>query len=219
MFHLKRALLDNSGFNTRNVLSRFGFEVPNDAFTWITSQKEASYDLLDLLFHRKQLCDDFINDFLEVCNSEREITTGAVVEKLSAINCNYNMKDLFFIQELLSDGSVFSVKMFPITNVRKNYKNLCSCLDEMVVDTAYCAQPKILGNLIKLSKVYNIQYQYQPLIPGRHKAVYDWLQSNIAGRGTNVQPGWRSGPDSGKWPSSNLEDYFEVCFLLKQLIV
>lgn len=214
--HLERALRENSEFKTKTILMRLGHQVPAEAFRWVTRCPDPSLSLLDLLFHRQILCDEFVEDFL-TASGDCELTVSEVFDKLTEAKQNFCRNDLHFVQELLSDGSVLHSKPFPVRNVIKNYKTIHWCLDEIILETAYYAQPHILQNVLQLMNTYKIPYRFQPFIPGRHKSVYDWITRNLACEGTNELPGWRCGPDSGKWPSTNIVDYKKVSALLLEL--
>ncbi|KAK4880209.1 hypothetical protein RN001_008355 [Aquatica leii] len=65
------------------------------------------------------------------------------------------------------------------------------------------------------SNLHTKSKSYQKHIPfknEKHAEILLWIQKNIS-KGTHNPDavlGWTSGPDSAKWPSTNLEDYKET---------
>lgn len=215
---LRNALQRNNEFDAKMVFMRMGYQVPYESFMWIAYNTVPSLSLLDLLFHRQLVCDDFVNNFINSSNDLSELTVYDVIKQLTNSDTNFGTKDVYFIQELLSDGDPTQFRKYPITNIKKNYKDIYFCLNEIILDTAYYAQSQILENIVHLIKKYGLRYQFQPLEIGKHKAVYQWLLGNLAKSRRAEALGWSSGPDSGKWPSTNIIDYESVCNLLYQLM-
>lgn len=214
---LKHALMTNDRFLANNSFMRLGYQVPVEAFTWITLHPDPSLPLLDLLFHRQLLCDDFIHSFLNsVCASE--LTVYDVMQHLIAKTDSYCRNDVYFLQELLTGGNPCSLKPFPRTNIIKDYADIMLCVDDIVIETAYFAQPKILSKIVQLIRRYDLNYNFKPFERGKHKAVHTWIAGNFEAVKMGKPPGWICGPDSGKWPSTNIADYEEVWNLLKQLM-
>lgn len=214
---LQKAFLRNDENEAKIVFMRMGFQVPYESFTWIARRAVPSLSLLDLLFHRQLLCDNFINGFLNFSSAASELT---VFDALNLLIDSDNLcrNDIYFIQELLSDGDPTSLNKFPVSNIKKNYKDISLCLDEIILDTAYYAQPKILEKVLHLTKVYGLVYKFKPLDIGKHKSVYQWIVGNLSKSSRGEPLGWRVGPDSGKWPSTDIMDYKYVCNLLHQLM-
>lgn len=217
---LRKALRTNNEFDAKLVFMRLGYQVPFESFSWVTHNVTPSISLLDLLFHRQLLCDGFIQSFLTSSSGgDSELTVYDVLRQLAINDTNFSTNDMYFIQELLCDGDdPTHLRKYPITNITKNYKDMSFCLNDIILDTAYYAQPQILENVLHLMKKYGLQYQFKPLDVGRHKAVYEWLHGNLTKSGHGEAPGWHCGPDSGKWPSTNLMDYKHVFNLLQDLM-
>lgn len=215
--HLRRALVENDEFQAKLMFMRLGNQVPFDAFRWITLQPKPSLPLLDLLFHRQVLCDDFINYFLDHC-SESDLTVFSVMGVLVDTRSHFSRNDLYFIQELLTNGDPCNASTFPKNNIHKNYKTVYDCLDDIVLEVVYFAQPVILSNILLIMQRYNLHYEFQPHQSGKHEAVLQWLMGNLNKIDSGEPVGWRSGPDSGKWPSDDPSDYKEVYNLLQTLI-
>jgi hypothetical protein len=65
----------------------------------------------------------------------------------------------------------------------------------------------------------NTSHKFKPLENQTHAAIMTWLMKNIS-KGKNdseAMLGWTCGPDSAKWPSTDLKDYEETVSLLKML--
>lgn len=214
--HLKQAVTGNDEVRTRNILMQIGFRVPREVFTWITLINNPSLSLMDLLFYRQLLCDEFISKILTI-TGESEMTVFDVMEVV-VTNMRYNIrnKDVYFIQELLTNENPTSLDKFPTVNIKNNYKDLNSLIEDIVLEAGYFAQPAILENIVKLVSRYNLHFRFQPNSLGKHRCVYEWITNNLNRSG---QVGWRDGPDSGKWPSFHRGDYEQTYKLLKQLSV
>jgi hypothetical protein len=61
--------------------------------------------------------------------------------------------------------------------------------------------------------------KFKPLENQTHAAIMTWLMKNISKRKNDSEAmlGWTCGPDSAKWPSTDLKDYEETVSLLNML--
>lgn len=215
--HLRLALKLSDEFQVMDVLLRFGKQVPSEAFNWITYHPDPSLSVLEQLFNQKHRCDQFIKDCLKSITTPY-MTTHDLKGLLTNTCATVTRNDVCFIQELLSNNAPLDPKPFPIENITANYITLPQCVDEIILETVYYAQPNILRKIIPLLQQYNITYTFEPLLPGRQKAAFQWLVDNLQNIRFGRPIGWQTGPDSGKWPSTSSNDYTEVYNLLKQLM-
>lgn len=227
--HLQKALISNDEYSAKTILFQLGMQVPLEAFHWITRHRDPSLSLLDLLFHRKLLCDDSIKLLKDSLarSGTQFISLSALDTVLFQTFSHTCQNDIFYIQELLSNNAVSTYRysdaddtdrLFPIENLTTNYVTVSQCVDDIILETVYYAQPNILDKVLLLLQRYNIPYSFDPLAPGKQKAVFQWLLGNLSKIGRGERLGWTCGPDSGKWPSESPADYQRVYSLLKSLI-
>lgn len=214
---LKNALKLNNELHARQVLMKIGYNVPVEAFTWITFRGDPSRELLDLLCHRKLLADEFVDRLINAITIS-EVTIFDVLVVVLRTHPNLARNDIFFAQELLSNGNPCSLAKFPVSNISKNYVRFIDCSHEIILECIYYAQPKILEMMLEMLKKYKVCYNFDPLTPGKQRSVFEWLIANLRNIRHGQLIGWRTGPDSGKWPSTDSEDYREVYNLLKYLM-
>lgn len=214
---LKNALKFNNEFQARQVLMKVGHNIPVEAFTWITFRNDPSRELLDLLCHRKLLADEFVDRLINSINIS-QVTVFDILGVVLRTHPNLSRNDIFFTQELLSNGNPCSLAKFPVSNISTNYVRFMDSLHDITLECVYYAQPKILKMMIELLQKYKVYYYFDPLTPGKQRSVFEWLIGNLRKIRHGQWIGWRTGPDSGKWPSTDAEDYREVYNLLQHLM-
>lgn len=185
--------------------------VPDEAFSWIAQNYHSNVKIISYIIKRKLYGDRIIKRVIKAlsCYGYRSFSANRIDVLLSESNISLNTYERNYLFSLLMgkklDPSNFD-KLYPFENIADNFKTVDTLVHEAICDAAYLTDYRILKNLIEAAKQNNIDFKFVP--ETEHKKIFSWLQTNIVkGLTTEERLGWENGPDSAKWPSSNLKDY------------
>lgn len=212
--HLLSAFRNKEENNVKELLTELGIFIPFEVYSWIIDFHEPSLHILDFIFEKQLHSDKFITK-IKNCFYEKDVSVTEFKEIIKPLLPEVNDNDMYFLQKLLSNDDEFNLNKFPLSNIWTRYKNIYNCLNELVCDTIYFAQPNILQKIICLIHKHGIPFAFSPNKCGKQKAVYEWLMDNVGRNAGTV--GWQCGPDSAKWPSTDVNDYKQVYNMLRFL--
>ncbi|KAK4880586.1 hypothetical protein RN001_008732 [Aquatica leii] len=199
------------------LLKKENFVVPSDiiSFAALYGNKLRVDDLCQLLDKRRSL-DNYVNNIVSVCKTEKceSINLNKLDDILVLHSLERNISFKLYILKLLSNFNIINAchLNYPVQNILKNHKDIKSCIDECICNASYLADVQILKKFITALICRNICFKFNPSENEKHAEILLWIQKNIS-KGTHHPDavlGWTSGPDSAKWPSTNLEDYKET---------
>lgn len=128
--------------------------------------------------------------FIDLCE-EIDTACKTVYEKFFYLSLSKN--DEFLMNYILSRMNLSTIVIF-----------------EGIKHAAYFGLVNILKILLKKSKYFI----YNPTLD--HASLHSWILNNIEKSRLGLPIGWACGPDSGQWPSTNIQDYFDVLSLLNE---
>lgn len=141
------------------------------------------------------------------------------VEKLKIfLNCKQEDDALIKNNYTQENESVSRIKIIYIKSLETDNK-FCSLTDtiaKLIQDSIYYAEPEFLKTIIRLKDHYNTAF-YFDLSNDEHLNLHKWITDNISRGLANKLVGWRCGPDSALWPSSELKDYQEILKFMKKM--
>lgn len=108
---------------------------------------------------------------------------------------------------------------FPVQNISMNHVQTEALLDELFLKAAELADHKMLKNIITAAFDNDLQCQFNPEENTEHKRVLSWLEENVSkGCSGDRRLGWSEGPDSAKWPATELRDYVKTLDRLYEIM-
>jgi hypothetical protein len=175
------------------------------------------------LLNRKINVDNYLNKIVDICvkaNCEM-LNLNELDKLLIAHNLERNISHKLHVIKLLSGFNLVDAYRlkYPVKNILKNNKDINACIDEFICRAAHLADSQNLETFTQALLLNNTSYKFKPLENQTHAAIMTWLMKNIS-KGKNdseAMLGWTCGPDSAKWPSTDLKDYEETVSLLNML--
>lgn len=222
--HIKKSIREVNGCN-QNVLSfllnKPGYIITDNIFSWMaSSSKRFTIDDICTILNKKFKTDNYITSFLKICSENRYewLSLDDIDKLLETYSLERNNSCKILIINLISDFDLklCSFSQYPVSNIKRNYENIQTCIDRFVCEAAYLANCNVLRDFIAALTLQNIDYKFQPNLSEGHQNTIEWLEKNITKGETNPQAelGWTMGPDSAPWPSTDLNDYKETILLL-----
>jgi hypothetical protein len=207
--YFKRAILKHDFTLMNQILDKI--VVPNNALLWTT--QTSSYEIQKLILDHKIKFDVFINKLRLIF--KKKLCTDISFSALSKLldDDDVNIYHKYFVYLLMTNNEKYDFiindtnKQYPVGNIFNNYKVLYQTIDEAFCSAVYYTNTVWLENIILLIKEYNIPYKFQPHCHETHSDTLIWIKKNIHQGKTGSPMGWRSGPDSARWPSTILQDY------------
>lgn len=179
----------------------------------------SSKEIIVMLLTRKQNLDNFVESVISNCkvlDIKSSVTVSELIDVLSVANLYYEFDySLFFIENLCKHVNDESLS---ILNININYKNNIYIVNKLFCDALYNANHKFVIFLQDLIINLNIKYKFDPNSRSSHQQILQWIMLNVKKAEKNERVGWRSGPDSGTWPSSDPEDYKITLSILQDLM-
>lgn len=231
--NMKQRLIKNaigaSDFGQKRLFSQSvrdrAIVFPDEIFTkWIRTT-EYTFSLADMLclIERKQDLDKYIDSVKKACIQDKyeELCLNQLEILLTDNNLERKPSHFVYLLNLMSNFELDAVHLlYPVKNLFRNYKSLETCIDQLVCDAAYLADHKILNTLFTALIMKSIPYKFLPSSNERHGKVMNWIKKNIsrAEEFPNAALGWCCGPDSARWPSTQLDDYKKTLMLLNDVI-
>lgn len=216
--YIKKYIFENKIDSVKELLNLM--YVPDEIIT-IKVLENASSDIIQLIYKSKQELDLFTSQVLNVFkNFNKEIELVDIETNLKCLDCKYsdNYK-IFLVQHILYSDINDAMRNMHVLNTLKNYKNTWYLFNKLICDGAYYANHRLLTICLHLlEENENTPYRFEPLSKQSHKDIATWLLKNISRSEEGKYVGWRSGPDSGVWPSSCPEDYVLTYNLYKSYV-
>lgn len=190
--------------------------------------ENTSVNIIELLIESKIKNDDFVSAIYSFCKLHNIESIHA--EDIDRILTHFNLQtendyyNRYVIINLFNNKSKYNCSSWDYfsnlhsDNLLRNYKNIVQLANKIFCDCAYYCNVNFLVQFMSLIKKYNIVVKFNPMTEPTHRQVFEWLRVNIEKAENGIAVGWRSGPDSGKWPSTDPEDYFAVCKYLRSLL-
>lgn len=232
---LKNSILGDKHEMLNNILKNV--IMPNEVFKWCTLNVHKTDDcLIKSLVTKKLELDNFINTVMRICYDNDAhgcnfIKLGnlySIVDQLKSANTiPTTLPYKTLLCELVTGGGDQSFsnwnnqdKMVKFQNIMENYKDAIYCIDQAVCDSAYFANVELLRSFIDTLQQHNLHFKFDPIKHVRHQKLVGWIQKNIeiGEKDPMAHLGWKSGPDSGRWPSTNVSDYKNTLCLLCSLM-
>jgi hypothetical protein len=175
------------------------------------------------LLKRKINVDNYLNKIVHICvkaNCEM-LSLNELDKLLIAHNLERYISHKLHVIKLLSGFNLVDAYRleYPVKNILKNNKDINACIDEFICRAAHLADSQNLETFTQAVLLNNTSYKFKPLENQTHAVIMTWLTKNIS-KGKNdseAMLGWTCGPDSAKWPSTDLKDYEETVSLLNML--
>lgn len=188
--------------------------------------KNCNYDVFETIIESKINTDIFVKNVLQNHNTSSSLTFNKNIEiedLLTAINnfifyydSNYK---LMFATNLLADKMDFSMEKLCMSNVCKNYKSTLFYMNDLVCDAIFNANYKFLQICFDwmVNKPYT-KFEFNPFTRKSHQEIYKWILNNLEKINQNKSVGWKEGPNSGIWPSTEPQDYIETFKIIKPFV-
>ena len=204
--------------------------VPDDAFKWITQSKRSDIDIISYLIKQHLSWDKKIDDILKLLEtseddslletSEDDSYSCTQIDNMLEANriylSIYEKIHLFTMiigdKNSLGQDKPYDHNMaFPWAKIFEDCLTTEDLIDEAFCEVARLADHKMLQCIKTAAEKNGLYCEFDPEYNPHHKEVLSWLEDNIA-RGCRGEKdlGWSEGPDSVKWPSTELKDYVKT---------
>lgn len=193
--------------NTLKCFSLIANDTDHEIFTFLIKSKLKLDELIQITLNKlsnyKIIC---IHKLLKICKPFliNEYYQDYIVSLLTN-------KQLF----CYLNGDMDIYEEHEVTNISSNYKNVHHFVDAAICQISYLAYPNILQNILNACKIANFNYRYLWNPSKEHYEIIGWLMKNISRGCCGEHVGWKDGPDSERWPSTNLNDYVK-CYSILQ---
>lgn len=189
--------------------------------------ENTSLNIIEKLIESKIKNDDFVGEIYSYCklhdiesvniNDIDKIVTHFNLEN-EYDNCNrYTIINLFVNKNNYNCTKDDYWTHLHSDNLLRHYKNIVYLSNKILCDAAYYSNSSFLVNFISVVKKYKININFDPMSEPTHRQIFDWLCTNIEKARNGLTVGWRCGPDSGRWPSTDPVEYENVRSLLKEI--
>lgn len=182
--------------------------------------RNSSKEMMQRLFHQKSRFDEFIHKFTEYSDLCCPLTSDLISDfvnsdKILQFNKWYKM---YLLIKLSSndDEKQYSLNSLNCDAIISNYKNLSYFTNKLFCDILYNANYQLLLHFHEITLQHQLQVVFQPQSRESHHLIIKWLLKNLQNIEKNIPVGWRSGPDSGVWPSSQPRDYENTYNFIKK---
>lgn len=209
--------------------------VPDSAFKCLAESVHSSIDIISCLINHRLLWDKKLENIVKILKqSEYKYLSCIEIDKLLEENriylSLYEKHCLFTLltkntsedplQQLFDRYRTYNCdESFPIQNISLNHVTTESLLDEVFLKTAEFADHKMLKNIVAAAADNDLQCQFNPEENPEHKTVLSWLEQNVTkGCSGDRRLGWSEGPDSAKWPATELKDYVKTLDRLYEIM-
>lgn len=207
--------------------------VPDNAFLWIVESLRSSIELISFLIKQRLWLDqkmDTIIDMLQKCDNEmqscndldRLLTENEIILTIYEKHYLFTLLTADEKQDIIlwnQDKPYDCSKSYPVRNISMNYIPTEDLLDDAFCEAARLADYKLMKNILTAAAEHNLQCQFDPENDPEHRKVLSWVQENIIkGCKGEKDLGWSMGPDSAKWPSTELKDYVKTLDCLLQIM-
>lgn len=225
--YLKKCILNNDCNGVKHSLKII--IVPYSVLNFDILEN-ASPEIINLLIETKIKTDKFLCETYNYCIKEnlenvslKEIDD--ILTNVSPLNENLNYSK-YVLVNLFTNKHAFNYSAcedyllhLHTNNVLRYYKNVHYVANKIVCDGAYYANPAFLVKFITCLKSYGLSVRFDPMSELLHRQVFEWICLNVEKSRKGLAVGWRSGPDSSKWPSTDKEDYLAILAFLKNIII
>lgn len=209
--------------------------VPDDAFKWLTDSMHSCVEVIFVLIKNRLWLDKVIDNTVKLIEKSHVDSLSCIdLEKLLEKN-NHNLLlyEKHYIFVLLSEyyktdsyerlscnnRNYDCKKPFPVKNIHLNYTPTVQLIDQAICEASRQADYKLLKNIIAAASANDLKCEFDPDSNPTHKEVITWLQENILKGCKGVKNlGWTEGPDSAKWPSTELKDYVKTLNCLYEIM-
>lgn len=209
--------------------------VPDDAFKWIAQSKRSNVDLISYLIKRRLWWDKQIDSIVNILEkTDRNFQSCTQIDKLleeNRIHLSIYEKHYLFalltgekssdpLEKILLQDKIYDCNAsFPVVAISERYIPTADLIEEAFCETARLADHKMLKNIIRAAEENHLHCDFDPEYDSDHKEVLSWLQKNIVrGCSGDKKLGWTDGPDSVKWPSTELKDYVKTLDCLYEIM-
>jgi hypothetical protein len=176
--------------------------VPDEVLNYKVLKNTTTEILITLLMHKLKT-DTFVNDFNENNNELEQYVSN---DKILSYN---NLYKMYFLLKLCNENN-FNYNDVKYCNVFINYKSAMYFVDKIFCDSIYYANFEFLNQFYDCTNTLNILPIFKPQDRASHQQILKWIITNLENIEMNKPVGWRSGPDSGEWPSDKPEDYKKI---------
>lgn len=201
--------------------------VPNDAFKWFTESKGSDIDIISYLIKQHLLWDKKMEDIIMLLetsedglikNLEEEIYSCTQLDNMLEANRIYLSiyEKIHLFNLLIGEKTEDTLdqdklnKLFPFSNIIAEYIPTQDLIHEAFFEAVRLADHKMLQSIKTAAEENGLYCVFNPECDPHHQEVLSWIEENIVKgcRGENL--GWSEGPDSAKWPSTELKDYVKT---------
>lgn len=209
------------------LIQKPDFVISDNIFEWTaTNGVDMGLTELGLLLNKKKTMDNYINSIVDICQKKKieYLNSNELDELLKEHGLERCISFRMHVLELLTcfniDEAIENGTRYPVEHLTRKYEKLYKCVDEFICDAAYLANCKILKSFVTALFLINFEYKFQPSINERHSRIINWIRRNISNGEQNpsIRLGWTDGPDSGRWPSTELNDYKETLSVLELML-
>lgn len=200
--------------------------VPDNSFKWLVSSMRSSIDIISCLIKHRLWLDNRVDSILRLVedSEEDEISCSELDEVLLQNNIYLSVYEKHYIFRLLSkqerqDSSLYwkegdfyeCNKPYPIRNISVNYRPTKDLVMDAICQAADLADHALLRQILTAASTFDIPCAFDPQTHVEHAEVLAWIHENILkGCKGEKNLGWIEGPDSAKWPSTELKDYVKT---------
>lgn len=201
--------------------------VPDSAFKCLADGVHSSVDIISCLITHRLWWDKKVENIVKILKrSDYKYLSCVEIDKLLEENdvhltlyekhCLFTLltksKSADPLQQLFDRYRSYNCdECFPVQNISLNHVRTESLLDEVFLKTAELADHRMLKNIITAALDSDLQCRFKPEENAEHKRVLSWLEENVTkGCSGERQLGWSEGPDSVKWPATELKDYVKT---------
>lgn len=195
--------------------------VSDNVFQWIVQSTKSNSQIISCLIKNKLSFAQKLEQIMKVLDDSRLEQINCVELEKLLIKAHISLKSQekhYLFTLLTNHDSNDYCKRFPVENIYNNHEPVDCLIDEAIHNAAYFADHVLLKHIIEAASQNGIKCEFDPEDPS-HNKLLPWLKENIIkGCGGKNDLGWRDGPDSGKWPSTELKDYLKTLLLLYEIM-
>lgn len=207
--------------------------VPDKAFRWLVESKLSSVSIISYLIEKRLWLDKTIQNIVSILNkSDVEYRNCSEIDTLLDEHCIVlTFYEKHYLFSLLAENRSMDPlekpweqpydcgELYPVNRISVNYTSTRTLVDEAICEAARLADHKLIDNILTAAAEHELQCQFTPDADDEHKEVLTWLKENIAiGCSGDKKLGWSMGPDSAKWPSTELKDYVKTLNCLYEIM-
>lgn len=223
------------GKHLRNVISRYSDHsdfyllqeilkctaLPDDIFDFIANCSSVESYVLDHIIKVRLYLETRIQAIIDrISDLEYEIiSAGDLNNIIDSDNLTLLPFEKDYIFTLLHENSCSDMQTrYPADNIKHHYKSTQSLLGCAIRKVIHLADYEMLRTFYECMQNNNIHFKFEYGESDQHYDLYKWLIDNIVkGCTSNNRLGWKCGPDSGKWPSTSVQNYIKTLAFLYEL--